>query len=68
MYTNCQQSGSQWLCQCQSNTESTSFTLDAATGWDACTAASDACPDMIGIDISATSNGYSPYGYGDVAY
>jgi hypothetical protein len=65
MYTYCQQSGSEWLCQCQSNVEQTSFTVEAPSGWDACSVAADECPEMIGIDISASGNGYSPYGYVD---
>jgi hypothetical protein len=65
MNTNCSPDGDAWSCSCSSNVESTSFSLEADSEWDACTAAAAQCPELIGIDISA---GGSPYGYPGVVY
>lgn len=55
----CSPNGDQWSCSCRSSIDSASLNVAADDGWDACTMASEQCPDLVDVDV--TTGGYYYY-------
>lgn len=53
LYLNCQFLGEDgWTCSCNSAADSASLHIDASVeGWDACTQASEQCPDLVEVTV-----------------
>jgi hypothetical protein len=56
---NCQpKSSGAWICMCYSGTQTVGFELEAAQGWDVCTAAAERCPDLVDVTRLDSSVGW----------
>jgi hypothetical protein len=62
--TYCQPLGDAWSCNCTTNngSQSSSISLEAEDGWDACTIAAERCPDEIDVVIGEQNFGVLPPG------
>jgi hypothetical protein len=63
LYTDCQQLNGAWTCNCSTASENEQIEVDADTDWDACTAAVQACPDVVDVKIGESNGGIFPPGF-----
>jgi hypothetical protein len=49
--TDCQPLGDGWNCTCSTGSATASITVEAESGWDACTISAERCPDEVDVVI-----------------
>lgn len=63
LFTSCSQVNGVWTCNCSTSNESANVEVDAESDWDACTAAIQACPDVVDVKIGESNGGIFPPGF-----
>jgi hypothetical protein len=65
IWANCEQTGdTTWTCSCNGGSDSATFEVESADGWDSCSEASEMCPDLVDFSAGASSGGVGRVGVG----
>jgi hypothetical protein len=62
LYTDCSLINGAWTCNCTTGTEREQIEVEADSDWEACTAAVQACPDVVDVKIGESNGGIFPPG------